>query len=176
MMQPPMPDQEQMSPDEMSADPASFAITSQAVPGMSLTGEPGNTPWEQPPLYVELDDVVAYYVERITEPEAIDSLLEAMRADAPLLAIANTLIKTSMMKGIHNIDVGFLAVPIIVELMKTIGDMNEVGYVVTEEDMEDAMEVDEATAREVLKGAVKDVKEKIEEQPRKGLMGKGAKE
>ena len=39
-----------------------------------------------------------------------------------------------MMKGIHSIDVGVIAIPILVEMMKTIGDMNDVGYVVTEDE------------------------------------------
>lgn len=153
-------------------------INAQPVPGMSLAGEPGNVPWEQPPMFVELDDVVDYYVEKITEPEAMDRLLTAMKTDAPLVSIANTVIKAGMMKGIHSIDVGVVAVPILVELMKTIGDMNDVGYVVTPEDMEKATEIDEDSAREVLKEAVEDVKEKVAEAatPRKGLMGKGAKE
>lgn len=152
------------------------------VPGMSLAGELGNKPWEQPPMFVELDDVVNYYVEKLTEPKAVEALLDAMKTDAPLVSIANVAIKAAMMKGIHNIDVGTIALPIIVELMKTIGDMNDVGYVVSPEDYEAATEIDEETARQVLKDAVTSVKENIEEQPqevvapRKGLMGKGAKE
>ena len=147
------------------------------VPGMSLTGELGNKPWEQPPMFVELDDVVNYYVEKMTEPKAVESLLTAMKTDAPLVAIANTLIKGAMMKGVHSIDVGIIAIPIIVELMKTIGDMNDVGYVVTDEDYNKATQIDEETARQALKEAVVNVKEKLEETtPRKGLMGKGAKE
>lgn len=146
------------------------------IPGMSLTGEPGNTPWEQPPMFVELDDVVNYYVEKMTEPKAVEGLLTAMQTDAPLVSIANTLIKAAMMKGIHNIDVGVIALPIIIELMKTIGDMNDVGYVVSEEEYDKATQIDEETARQVLKEAVVDVKEKMEEAtPRKGLMAKGAK-
>ena len=151
-------------------------LNAQPIPGMSLTGEPGNTPWEQPPMFVELDDVVNYYVERLTEPKAVDGLLNAMKTDAPLLAIANTMIKAGMMKGVHSIDVGVIMIPILVELMKTIGDMNDVGYVVSEDDVANATEVDEDTVMSVLKGAVQTVKETIEEQPRKGLMGKGAKE
>jgi hypothetical protein len=119
---------------------------------------------------------VNYYVEKLTEPEAVDKLLIAMKTDASLIDMANVAIKSGMMKGIHSIDVGVVAIPILVELMKTIGDMNDVGYVVENEDLSGGVEIDEATAREVLKSAVEDVKEKIEDQPRKGLMGKGAKE
>lgn len=153
-------------------------LAAQPIPGMSLAASaPGNRPWEQPPMFVELDDVVSYYVEKMTEPKAVESLLKAMKTDVPLVSVANTLIRTGMMKGIHNIDLGFIAVPILVELMKTIGDMNDVGYVVTDEDMKTEIDIDEAEVREVLKGAVKDVKENIEQPAeRKGLMAKGAKE
>jgi hypothetical protein len=173
-MPPQMP--EQAPPPQASPDDASFALNAQPIPGMSLAGEPGNVPWEQPPMFVELDDVVNYYVEKLTEPEAVDKLLIAMKTDASLIDMANVAIKAGMMKGIHSIDVGVVAIPILVELMKTIGDMNDVGYVVEDKDLGGGVEIDEATAREVLKSAVEDVKEKIEDQPRKGLMGKGAKE
>lgn len=146
-------------------------FAAQPIPGMSLTAEPGNRPWEQSPQFVELDDVVGYYVERLTEEEAVDKLLEAMRQDAPLVDIANTLIKAGMMKGIHSIDVGFLTVPILVELMQTIGDMNGVGYVVESEDYMKATEVDEDTAKEVLASAVEEVKA-APAVKRMGLMAK----
>lgn len=150
-------------------------LMAQPIPGMSLTGTPGNTPWEQPPQFVELDDVVKYYVEKLTEEATVDGLLRAMKADAPLVSMANTLIKAGMMKGIHSIDVGFLAVPILVELMKTIGDMNDVGYVVEAEDYQAATEVDETTAKEVLAQAIEEVKQapEVVAQRRSGLMGKG---
>lgn len=129
------------------------------IPGMSLTGTPGNTPWESPPKFATLDSVVSYYTEKLTTEKAVDNLLKAMEMNTPLMAIANSMIKTGVMKGIHTIDVGFIVVPILIELMKTIGDMNDVGYVVEDEDFMQATEIDEDTAREVLKSAVAEVKQ-----------------
>ena len=146
-------------------------LTAQPIPGMSLTSEPGGRPWEQPPQFVELDDVVAFYVEKMTEGKVVDSLLEAMRNDAALVDIASTLIKGGVLKGVHSIDVGFLVLPILVELMQTIGDMNDVGYVVESEDYMRATEVDEETAKEVLASAVAEVKA-APEVKRTGLMAK----
>lgn len=141
------------------------------IPGMSLTSEPGNRPWEQPPMFVELDDVVKYYVEKLTEEDVVENLLDVMQQDVPLVDVANTMIKAGMMKGIHSVDVGFLTVPILVELMQTIGDMNDVGYVVESEDYMKATEVDEKTAKEVLESAVKEVKASPQVK-RTGLMAK----
>lgn len=146
-------------------------FAAQPIPGMSLTSEPGNRPWEQPPMFVELDDVVKYYVEKLTEEDVVENLLDVMQQDVPLVDVANTMIKAGMMKGIHSVDVGFLTVPILVELMQTIGDMNDVGYVVESEDYMKATEVDEKTAKEVLESAVKEVKASPQVK-RTGLMAK----
>ena len=146
-------------------------LTAHSIPGMSLTSEPGGRPWEQPPQFVELDDVVAHYVEKMTDGPVVDSLLEAMRNDAALVDIASTLIKGGVLKGIHSIDVGFLVLPILVELMQTIGDMNDVGYIIESEDYMKATEVDEETAKEVLASAVAEVKA-APEVKRTGLMAK----
>jgi hypothetical protein len=129
------------------------------IPGMSLTSEPGNRPWEQPPLHTSLDDVVAFYVDKLTSEKAVDSLLDAMEANISLMSIANGFIRVGVIKGIHTVDMGFIAIPIIIELMKTIGDMNDVGYVVEDEDFEKATEIDEDTAKSVLQEAVATVKE-----------------
>jgi hypothetical protein len=132
---------------------------SPTIPGMSLTTELGNRPWEQPPQYTTLDQVVSYYVERLTTEEAVDSMLLAMENNISLMRLSQGIIKLGIMKGTHTVDLGFVVIPIIIELMKTIGDMNDVGYVVEDEDFEKATDIDEKTAREVLRGAVATVKE-----------------
>ena len=129
------------------------------IPGMSLTTEPGNRPWEQPPQYTTIDQVVSYYVEKLTTEEAVDSLLLAMENNIALMRLTQGIIKMGIMNGIHTVDLGFVVTPIIIELMKTIGDMNDVGYIVEDEDFEKATDIDEKTAREVLRGAVATVKE-----------------
>jgi len=141
------------------------------VPGMSLTTEPGNRPWEQPPLHTTIDAVVAYYVDKLTQEQVVDSLLSAMENNIALMAVANGVIKMGVMQGIHTVDMGFVMIPILIELMKTIGDMNDVGYVVEDEDFERATEIDEGSVREVLREAVATVKEAPAVKPG-GLMSK----
>jgi hypothetical protein len=141
------------------------------VPGMSLTSTPGNRPWEQPPQYTTLDQVVSYYVEKMTTEEAVDGLLSAMEKNVSLMDISNIIVKTGVMQGIHTVDLGFISIPILIELMKTIGDMNDVGYIVEDEDFEKATEVDEDTVKEVLREAVATVKEAPAVKPG-GLMSK----
>lgn len=143
-----------------------------AIPGMSLTTEPGNRPWEQPPQFATLDQVVSYYTEKLTTEQSVDVVLQAMEANVSLMSLARTLIKTGIMKGIHSVDVGFVALPILIELMKTIGDMNDMGYIVEDEDFEAATEIDEATAREVLQQAVAEVEQAPAVKQAAGLMAR----
>jgi hypothetical protein len=151
-------------------------LAAQPIPGQSLTNEPGNVPWEQPPQYVTLNEVVNLYVERLTTREGVDGLLDFVKQGGTLMDITNVLIKGAMMKGLHTIDVGFLAVPIIIELMKTICDMNGVSYVVEPEDMEKATEISEDLAKSVLDEALARVKADEDVMPAStGLMAKGGK-
>lgn len=142
-----------------------------SIPGMSLTSEPGNRPWEQPPLYTTLEEVVNFYTETLTTDKAVEVILTAMEKNLPLMDLAQIIIKTNLMKGLHSIDVGFLAIPVIIEMMKTIGDMNNIGYVVESEDFQEATEIDEETAKEVLRKAVAEVK-KAPTVRQSGLMAK----
>lgn len=143
-----------------------------AIPGMSLTTTPGNRPWEQPPQFATLDQVVSYYTEKLTTEQSVDVVLQAMEANVSLMSLARTLIKTGIMKGVHSVDVGFVALPILIELMKTIGDMNDMGYIVEDEDFEAATEIDEDTAREVLQQAVAEVKQAPAVKQAAGLMAR----
>lgn len=151
-------------------------LAAQPIPGQSLTNEPGNVPWEQPPQYVTLNEVVNLYVERLTTREGVEGLLNFVKQGGTLMDITNVLIKGAMMKGLHTIDVGFLAVPIIIELMKTICDMNGVSYVIEPEDMEKATEISEDVAKSVLDEALARVKADEDVMPAStGLMAKGGK-
>ena len=155
-----------------------FNFPSYTIPGNSLTKEPGNSPWEQPPMYVELPDVVDYYTEKLTSNESIDTLVEAMRNQLTVVDLTNTFIKAGVMKGIHSIDVGMLAFPVVAEIIKTIADINDIGYVESEEDIRKATQLDEKTYLALINESTAKVEEAIDEAiaPRKGLMAKGVKE
>lgn len=144
------------------------------IPGMSLTVEPGSVPWEQPPQYVTLDDVASFYSDKLDNPEAIFELMSLLEKGIPILTIVNTMIKASIMKGYHTVDTGFLVTPIVVEIIKTLADLNDVSYKVTAEDAAKERTVSPA----IIKQLINEAKKKVEKSPeavveRKGLMAKG---
>ena len=51
-----------------------------------------------------------------------DQLVDVIEMGIPLTAIANSLQLASVMEGKHNIDVGILLMPILIELLELIAD------------------------------------------------------
>ncbi len=112
--------------------PADAGYINAPVPGMSLTSEPGNRPWENPPNLVSVEDAMEFYTRRILgTPDNYDQVLDLVEAGLPIRNIANILMKTSVMEGNHTIDVGILVLPVIEELLMSVADMHDVSYVET---------------------------------------------
>jgi hypothetical protein len=144
------------------------------IPGQSLTVEPGSVPWEKPPQFVTLDEVASFYSEKLDNPEAIFEMLNLLDKKIPILTIVNTMIKASIMQGYHTVDTGFLVTPILVEIIKTLAELNDVSYRVSAEDAAKERKVSPA----IIKQLIDEDKKKVEKSPeavveRKGLMAKG---
>lgn len=153
------------------------------IPGQSLTNEPGNVPWEQPPQMVDLPELVRYYTERLTEPDGVDAVTELLKSGEPCLKVAKTMMRFSVMKGIHTVDAGMLAMPVIVELIKTIGDLNDIEYDVVEEGERLPKPPSEAMILELLNEATQTIEadpdsnpEAVEAAPKQGVIARRAKE
>lgn len=145
------------------------------IPGQSLTVEPGSVPWEQPPQYVTLDEVATFYSDKMNDVEAIHELMGLLKRNIPIVSIVNSMMKMGLMKGYHTVDTGFLVTPIIVEIIKTLADLNDVPYKMTAE--ESAKE--NRVSPSIIKELIEEAKNKVEKNPeaiveRKGLMAKGA--
>lgn len=130
-----------------------------SVPGMSLTTEPGNRPWEQPPQLTKLSEVVDYYSDRLTDGELVANIMNVVKQSVPIYDLVQGLMKISVMKGIHSVDVGFLVSPVVVEMIKSIAEINDIGYVITREDFEKSSKVDKRVAREAIQEVVEAAKQ-----------------
>ena len=130
------------------------------IPGMSLTTEPGNRPWENPPMLVTVEDALEFYAGRlISDTESHDAILEMLELQVPVQNVANILQKTSVMEGLHTIDVGILVAPAVEEMIMAIGDMYGIRYA---ESMDQIMEGFVANPRAV-RMAMKDLEKSMAE-------------
>lgn len=88
------------------------------IPGQSLTTEPKNVPWEQPPQMAEVDDVARYYIERIADDEVIDDMAAMVQTGVPLAPLVESIYLTGVAKGLHTLDAGLLVAPMIHAFLK----------------------------------------------------------
>jgi hypothetical protein len=128
------------------------------TPGMSLTTEPGNRPWESPPMLVTVEDALEFYADKIiSSSDSHDALLEMLELRMPVENIANLLNKMSVMDGYHSIDVGILVLPAIEEMIMAVADMHGVRYA---ESMDQVMKGFTASPRAV-RMAMQDLEESM---------------
>jgi len=147
-----------------------------APPGISWTAPPKGRPWLRPPKYVKIEEVAALYIGLLSSVNVMDSMLDAIETGVPLIAIAEPLMLVNVSKGIHSLDAGVLVMPVIVEMLVTTAEAENIDYVVF---AEDKVETDKPSTREI-KMAVKRAMNKkeepeemaIEEEMTTGLMSK----
>jgi len=163
--------------------PADASYINAPVPGMSLTTEPGNRPWESPPNLSTVEDAMEFYTKRILgTPENHEEVLNIVESGLPVRNIASILQKTSVMQGIHSIDVGILVLPVIEELIMAVADMHGSTYVenitdILKENMGSQREAKFAV-QEMLASKNRKTEMPVQEQPKKptGLMAKPMKD
>ena len=98
------------------------------IPGQSLTMELGARPWQNASRFTTVDDTIDYYMERMSSEEFMVQLAEVLEAGVPVTSIANSIQLSSVMEGVHTVDVGMLVLPMIMEMLMMIGDSAGVKY------------------------------------------------
>lgn len=98
------------------------------IPGQSLTAEPGNYPWEQPPQLNTVDEAVDHYVPMFNEEEILSGVLSHIEGGVELTTMADLITKGGVMTGLHSIDVGIMVAPVLVEMMITAAEAADIEY------------------------------------------------
>jgi len=135
------------------------------IPGMSLTAPVGGRPWQQPPQMATVEESIDYYITKIMDREFLPELLTIIELGVPLTTIANSFQLASVMEGKHSIDVGVLVLPVIVELMITVAEANEIEYVSGMERKREDKLSNAQVALAKKKGLLGKIEEDEEEQP-----------
>lgn len=98
------------------------------IPGMSLTHELGDRPWQNPPQYATVDDAIEYYMERMSSEDFMVQAVDVLEMGVPVTTLANTMQMSGVMEGTHSIDTGMLVLPIIMEMLMLLGDSAGIEY------------------------------------------------
>jgi hypothetical protein len=98
------------------------------IPGQGMTAEVGSRPWQNPPQYTTVEQAIEFYIPRLVSDDVYESLLDSMELGIPLTIMADSMQSTAVMQGLHTIDVGILAMPVIIEMLAYIGDDAGIEY------------------------------------------------
>jgi len=133
------------------------------IPGMSMTHEVGARPWQQPSKYNTVEEASRYYITRMQDKNFTDMLINVLEMGVPVTTLANTIQLSSVMQGLHSIDVGMLVLPVIMETIILTADTAGIEYN-TGLDKDDTVAVDSKNS-EILStiGKLGDLVEEEEE-------------
>ena len=98
------------------------------IPGQSLTTTPKERPWERPSETSTVDQALGYYFTNFRDPEVIDDLMTVVDMGIPLQPIVKTLYMSSVMNGIHNLDVGLIVAPVLTEFLAAVAKTYEIDF------------------------------------------------
>jgi hypothetical protein len=140
------------------------------IAGQSLTTEVGGRPWQQPAKYSTVEDALEFYAKKITDPAINSSLLDALEMGTPVSSVAEVIVQSSAMEGLHTIDVSILLLPVVMELIAYVADEAEIKY-----NMGIDTEIDQDIIPDsIIELAIKKAKDKMpeeEEEKQEEVMG-----
>jgi hypothetical protein len=111
------------------------------IPGQSLTDEPKNYPWENPPEITDPEEAIAMHMTKFNNPEVIDNMLDLLDIGFPVRALAESILTASVSAGLHSIDVSLIVAPFMHEHIISMANEAGVSYV-------EGFEKDEEAAQE----------------------------
>ena len=131
---------------------------STAIPGQSLTSEPKNSRWENPPRMVDPEESLLWHLEKLQKPKSMEAAAGMMALGIDILTLTEGVLRAAVAEGEHSIDVSLIIAPVIHEHIKGIGDAVGIDYKegFDEEDQEEfnlnevSLSLREKEAREIL--------------------------
>ena len=143
-----------------------FADMAVAVPpGISWTAPLKGRPWMNPPKSVSITDISQQYIGAIGDEAALNEVLDALESKAPLAVIAEVLMMGGVSKGLHTLDAGVLVMPVIIETLKTVAELNGIEYTVFPDDLEKGNVVPPRVLKQVIGEMTAKVAEPVAEEP-----------
>ena len=104
------------------------------IPGQALVGELGSKPWERPPKYSSVEDALSFYIERLSKASLLGPLLDEVEKGIPISTIVDAIQISAVMEGIHTLDVGLLAAPVLVEFIAVQAEEADIKFTIGDEE------------------------------------------
>ena len=106
-------------------------------PGESLLTEPKSRPYERPAKNSRLEEVIQFYMEKITNDEFIDNICRMLELETPVELIVESITLFFVMNGDHSMDNRILISPVLHEYIRMLGKQAGINVVDGLNDAED---------------------------------------
>ena len=125
------------------------------IPGQSLFSTPGDSPWERPSELNTVDEALSFYFNSMHDPEIIDDLMTVVDMGIPLAPIVKTMYMSSVMRGLHNLDVGLIVAPVLSEFLAAVAKSYDIDFKYSGVDpMEDKNKKEQQKIQMMLRAAI----------------------
>mgnify|MGYP003656716586 CR=1 FL=1 len=122
------------------------------IPGQSLTDEPGNYPWERPPVHADPLDALEVYMDKLGNEDIIDDITDMLDLGIPINTVAGAMLSSGFQEGLHSIDVKFILKPLIAAQIQSIANVIGIDYKLDMSDYRDK-DAERAEKRKRVLGA-----------------------
>ena len=78
------------------------------IPGQSLTTEPKNYPWENPPEYADPEDALMWHMDKLGDPEKTKAALGLLELGLDVVTLTEGILRGAVADGIHTIDTSLI--------------------------------------------------------------------
>ena len=124
------------------------------IPGQSLTAEPKNAPYENPPELNTAEDSIMWHLNRLQDKEKFKALADTLELGLDVVTITEGLLRGAVMGGIHSIDISLIIAPVIHEYITSTAEKLGIDF---DEGLPDNSEQDDAIEYQINEKKAKDM-------------------
>ena len=157
------------------------------IPGQSLTTEPKNAPYENPPEITNADEAIMHHIDHLNNVDAAEDILDFIETGVDVKTLTEAVMRSAVMQGLHSVDISLAIGPVLHEFIRGIPLSAGIDFEEGFEDKEaknvktysrqmssakkilDRLDVDDAPTQEIKKD-----KEPVVEDKPTGLMARRA--
>jgi len=138
------------------------------IPGQSLTAEPKNAPYENPPELNTAEDAIMWHLNRLQDEDKFQALADTLELGLDVVTITEGLLRGAVLGGIHSIDISLIIAPVIHEYITSTAEKLDIDFeegLPDDSENRDAIEyqINEKKAKDMLADLDMEVEE--EEEP-----------
>ena len=98
------------------------------IPGQSLTNEPKNYAWENPPRMVSPEESLMWHLDKLSEPKRTKAVVEMLALGLDVRTLVEGILRAAVFEGQHSVDVSLIIAPIIHEYIVGSAEVANIDY------------------------------------------------